>query len=121
MALHSEAIESRLESLKLDNRRIRFDSKLQAFRRDSKATTLSDSQPTKQQAKRPEADSSIENMITLLEALSQRIDGLERKDRALVEEMRLRARRDQIRRRLVAGFGMAFGAVLFACWLKSWL
>jgi hypothetical protein len=120
MALQAEAIESRLEGLKQDDRRITFDSKLRAFQHDSKAPLLPGN-PASKMMRKSAADYPVDQMISLLEELSRRIDGLERKDRALAEEIRHRARRDQVRRSVVTAGGLAFAMIFAACWLLHWI
>jgi hypothetical protein len=121
MALQTDAIESRLEGLKQDDRRMMFDSKIRAFRLDSKAPALAGSRATKAARGKPDPQLPVEQMISLLEELSRRIDGLERKDRALGEEIRRRARQDHRRRSICLGGSLFCGASLYVCWLMKWL
>jgi hypothetical protein len=53
MALQTDAIENRLEGLKQDDRRMMFDSKIRAFRLDSKTPALTGSRPRKPSEARP--------------------------------------------------------------------
>jgi hypothetical protein len=117
MGQQADAIENRLEGLKQDDRRMMFDSKIRAFRLDSKGPVLSGSRAAK--VVRGQGDSSvpIEPILSLLEELSRRIDGLERKDRALGGEIRRRARQDDRRRSIIVVGGLLFGAGLYVCWM----
>ncbi len=121
MALQTDAIESRLEGLKQDDRRMMFDSKLRAFRLDSKAPVLSGSRAAKPGRSRTDPQYPVEQIISLIEELSRRIDGLERKDRALSDEIRKRARQDKRQRAIVSATGLVFGSAAFACWMMDWL
>jgi hypothetical protein len=121
MALQTDAIESRLEGLKQDDRRMMFDSKLRAFRLDSKTAAVSGSRASKSSRGRTDPPYPVDQVISLLEELSRRIDGLERKDRALADEIRKRARQDQKRRSVIAAVGVTSGVVLFACWMLKLL
>ena len=111
MALQREAIENRLEGLKQDDRRMMFDSKLRAFRLDSKSAVLNGDRPSKL-LRKTEPESSIEHMVALLEELSRRIDRLERKDRAITEKLRQRSHRDHIRRTVVGVVGLGLATAL---------
>jgi hypothetical protein len=121
MALQTDAIENRLEGLKQDDRRMMFDSKIRAFRLDSKTPALTGSRASKAVRGKTDPQLPIEQMISLLEELSRRIDGLERKDRALSEEIRRRARQDRRRRSICLGGGLLSGGGLYVCWLMKWL
>ncbi len=97
-----------------------FDSHLRAFRRDSRAPALARNRNSKLPRK-AEVESPVEQMVVLLEELSRRIDGLEKKDRALQDEMRQRARKDNRRRSLVTIGGMVGIAVFITCWAMGWV
>lgn len=122
MGLQTDAIETRLEGLKQEDRRMMFDSKLRAFRLDSKAQAMTGSRAGKSPRSRVETPAyPVEQVIALLEELSRRIDGLERKDRALADEIRKQARKDHRRRSIVAIGGGICGAFLFTCWMLNLL
>ncbi len=117
MALQTDAIESRLEGLKQDDRRMMFDSKLRAFRLDSKAPAVTGSRNSKPARGRTDPQYPVEQVISLLEELSRRIDGLERKDRALGDEIRKRDRQDRRRRSILATCGGLVGTAILTCWM----
>jgi hypothetical protein len=110
-----DAIEDRLEGLKQDDRRMMFDSTIRAVRLDSKEEVLSTSQAAKVVRAKAASSLPIEPIISLLEELSRRIDGLERKDLALSGEIRRRARQDYRRRSIVVAGSLLFGAGLYIC------
>jgi hypothetical protein len=116
MALQTDAIENRLEGLKQDDRRMMFDSKIRAFRLDSKGHVPNGNRASKMARDKAEPSLPIEQIISLLEELSRRIDGLERKDRALGDEIRRRARQDQRRRSMIMAVGLLAGAAAYACY-----
>ena len=120
MALQVEAIESRLEGLKQDDRRMMFDSQLRAFRMDGKAQGMAGNRTSKLAGK-SEPAYPVERMISLLEELSRRIDGLEKKDRALADEIRQRARKDHYRRTIIGGCGLAVGTFLIVNSFMHWI
>jgi hypothetical protein len=117
MALQTDAIESRLEGLKQDDRRMMFDSKLRAFRLDSKAQAVGGSRAAKMPRNRTDPQYPVEQIISLLEDLSRRIDGLERKDRALADEIRRKARQDRNLRSILVVTGFIASATMVACWV----
>ena len=119
MALQVEAIESRLEGLKQDDRRMMFDSQIRAFRMDTKAPGMSENRASKL-ARKAEPEYPVERMISLLEELSRRIDGLEKKDRAIADDIRQRARKDQRRRQVVLAGGFVVAAFFAANWAMHW-
>jgi hypothetical protein len=119
MALQSDAIKDRLEALKLDDRRVMFDSKLRAFQ-DSKPPELAGDRVSKLTWK-TEQENPLNQVVSLLEDLSRRIDGLEKKDRALADEIRQRGRRDQRRRSYFYAGGLAASGFLVLGWFMRWL
>ena len=79
MALQTEAIEDRLEGLKLDDRRNIFDSQIRAIRTDSQAAAASGGRRPKP-AKPAEPEPPIGSGDRLCSKSSpRRIDGLEKK------------------------------------------
>jgi hypothetical protein len=119
MALQSDAIQNRLDGLKQDDRRSTFDSQLRSIRQDSQSRATVEDRGSKM-ARRPEAESSVDQMIGLLEELSRRIDGLEKKNRSLSEEIRHRARRDRRWRSITLAGGLAVSGLLVAGWFLRW-
>jgi hypothetical protein len=93
MALQSDAIESRLEGLKFDDRRTMYDSKLRTGRRESKSH-IPPNHLSPQAARIVEPDQPIEQVLLMLDELSRRIEGLERKNQSLGHEIRHRRRQD---------------------------
>jgi hypothetical protein len=120
MALQSDAIETRLEGLKQDDRRLMFDSKLRAFRMDSKTPSIAGNRASRL-TRNSEGSYQVDQMIALLEELSRRIDGLEKKDRALAEEIRHQARQEQRRRSLASAAVVLFAGGSYICWLLNLL
>jgi hypothetical protein len=119
MGLQSEAIESRLEGLKLDDRRMMFDSKLRAFRRESKSQATAANLASKPDGL-DEPGQSMGQVILLLEDLSRRIEGLEKKNRGLGEEIRHRGREDRRWRSVSLAGGLAISAFLYLGGLLRW-
>jgi hypothetical protein len=119
MALESDAIESRLEGLRQDDRRSAFDSKIRAFRFDSEPPRTAGDRVHKPNPK-VVAEEAIDRMVSLLEDLSRRIDGLERKDRALADEIRRRARHDRRRRAVWMVGGLALTGFVVLGWTMKW-
>ena len=119
MALQTEAIDNRLEGLKQDDRRMIFDSKLRAFQMDSKAPLLAGNRAAKL-SRKAEPEYPVDQMVALLEELSRRIDGLEKKDRSLADEIRRRARQDRRWRSILTACGLAGSAFLVANWVMHW-
>lgn len=119
MALQSDAIASRLEGLKVDDRRKVFDSQIRAIRMDSKITPELGARAVKPPAK-PSSEETIDQVVLLLEELSRRIDGLEKKDRALADEIRQRAKADRKRRSITMGGGAAVAGLAFLGWMLRW-
>ena len=72
-------------------------------------------------ARKAEPEYPIEQVISLLEELSRRIDGLEKKDRALADEIRRRARKDHHRRTIIGGCGFAVGTFLIVNSFMHWI
>jgi hypothetical protein len=97
-----------------------FDSQLRAFRRDNKSPVPGGNRASKL-ARKAEPEYPTEQVILLLEELSRRIDGLERKDRALADEMRQRARKDHYRRTIIGGCGLAVGTFLIVNSFMHWI
>ncbi len=120
MALQSDAIESRLEGLKLDDRRMMFDSKLRAFRIESKPPTTSGDRAT-DPPRRLESEKPDERVIALLEELSVRIDGLEKKNRHLGDELRQRTRQERRWRSAVATVVLAAAGIWALRWVMHWI
>ena len=120
MALQAEAIDNRLEGLVQDDRRAMFDSQLRAFRRESETPAPAGNGAAKH-ARKPEREYPVDQMVSLLEELSRRIDGLEKKDRALVDEIRHKARTDRRRHSIYFAGGLAGGAFLAANWVMHWI
>jgi hypothetical protein len=120
MALQSNAIESRLEGLRLDERRTMFDSKLRAFRLDSKSQAMAGHRTSKT-ARKLELDRPIDQVITLMEELSSRIDGLEKKYKDLGDEIRFRGRRDRRWRSMSLAVGVIAAGLLLARCIMHWL
>ena len=122
MALQSQAIDSRLEGLKLDDRRIMFDSQLRAVRMDNKPQAAN-SAPTglSNVAKKPELDQPIDRVITLLEDLALRLDGLEKKHRHLNDEIRQRSQRDRRWRSVFVVGGLSVAGLLVVRWVMHWI
>jgi hypothetical protein len=118
MALQSEAIDNRLEELEQDDRRVTFGSKLRAFRLDGRAKVLSGTR-TSRMSRKHEGEYPIDQMVALLEDLSRRIDGLEKKDRALGDEIRLRAHQDRQRRSVRLVSEVAGLTIFIACWVMK--
>jgi hypothetical protein len=120
MDLQSESIDCRLEGLKQDDQRMMFDSQLRAFRRDGESLI-----PRGHRALKPvrssEEEYPVDQVVALLEELSRRIDGLEKKDRALADEIRRRARIDQCRRRIVMATELTGLAIFVTSWAMGWL
>jgi len=121
MALKSEAIGSRLEDLTLDDRRMMFDSQLRAFRMDSQPPVSPVAGNRVANGVRPpEAEPAVDRVITLLEELSRRIEGIEKKHRHLSDEIRQRTRKDRQRRSICAIGGVAIAGFFAANWMMHW-
>jgi hypothetical protein len=120
MARQSEAIEDRLERLKHEDHRSLFDSRLKSFRYDRPAQPPTSHADTR----RPRVanpDDQLGVIVSLLEELSARIDGLERKGRTLTDEIRARNRRDQKLRVMAYTIGLACFVGLWVGRFKGWL
>jgi hypothetical protein len=120
MALQAEAIESRLEGLKLEDRRKAFDSQIRAIRMDSNPPQVAGNCNSKA-TRKAEPEAQLGQVISLLEELSRRIDGLEKKDRGLADEIRKRARQDRRRRSVYYVGGLAVSGLLVVGWVMHWL
>lgn len=120
MALQSDAIESRLEELKLDDRRMLYDTKLRAFRREGKSQSTAGAHAAKKVTAEPEPGQPIDQVILMLEDLSRRIDGLEQKNRNLGHEIRHRGRQDRRWRSVSLASGLAFSVFLYLGGLLHW-
>jgi hypothetical protein len=120
MDLENESIDCRLEGLKQDDRRMMFDSQLRAFRGDNKPHIRGGNRALKP-VSMSEQEYPVDQVVSMLEELSRRIDDLEKKDRALADEIRRRARIDQCRRRIVMATELTGLAIFIACWAMGWL
>jgi hypothetical protein len=120
MDLENESIDCRLEELKQDDRRMMFDSQLRAFREDNQPRIRPGNRASKP-SRTSQDEYPVDQVVSLLEELSRRIDGLEKKDRALADEIRRRARIDQCRRRIVMATELTGLAIFIACWAMGWL
>lgn len=119
MSLELDAIESRLEGLRQDDRRSAFDSKIRAFRIESEAPRTAGDRVLKPIFK-VAANEYIDRMVSILEDLSRRIDGLERNDRVLADEIRRRAKQDLRRRVIYSVSGLASTALVALGWFLKW-
>src|SRR5258707_1372635 len=118
MGLQTEAIDNRLEGLEQADRRVTFDTKLRAFRLDDKEDAISGNRTAKA-ARMTEGQYPVDQVVALIEALSRMIDGLEKKDRALGEEIRLRARQDRRRRSAVLAVEIIGVSIFIALWMMN--
>ena len=119
MSLELDAIESRLEELRQDDRRSACDSKIRAFRSRSEAPRTAGDRVLKPMPK-VVVDDAIERMVSILEDLARRIDALERKDRDLADEIRRRGKQDRRRRVMYLVGGLATTAVAVLGWSLKW-
>jgi hypothetical protein len=119
MALQSDAIESRLEGLRLDGRRAMYDSKLRTSRRDGNSH-IPANHLAPSPARNVEPDEPIDQVLVMLEELSRRIDGLEKNNRNLGHEIRHRGRQDRRWRSTSLLGALAFSAFLYLGGLWHW-
>ncbi len=120
MALQNDAIENRLQGLRQEDRRPLCDRMLRPFRLDGKSHTRPIGQGSRSQKK--ECDEfTPELIVSLLEDIARRIDGLEKADRDFNREIRRRARWDSVWRILVTVASFSVGAVLAGQWLVHML
>jgi hypothetical protein len=120
MALQSDAIQSRLEGLKLDDRRMYCDSKLRAFRIDSQPPPMAENRASKP-ARKAEPDFPVDQVISLLEELSRRIDGLEKKNRQIGDEIRHQVRIGRRWRSILVAGGLAASGFIVVRWVMHWI
>lgn len=111
MALQVDPIEDRIEGLKSDELRMMFDSKVRAFRRQQEAPKVVEGRSTKP-GRRTEDGHQIDQVVSLLEELARRLDGIDRKARSLAEENRKREHRDRSRRAIATAIGLAILGVM---------
>jgi uncharacterized membrane protein YgaE (UPF0421/DUF939 family) len=110
MARLADHFEDRLDRLGSGEQRALFDSKVRSLITDSVATLV---------PRKPESDEQVARLLSLMEDLAKRMDLLDRKNRNIAEEMRVRDRRER-RRRLSIGL-VAAALVLLGVggWVKS--
>ncbi len=120
MALQSDAIQSRLEGLRLEDRRSMYDSQIfvRPARRASRRRRPVSSPRSRTACVGP--DQPIEQVILMLDELSRRIEGLEKKNRNLGEEIRHRGRDDRRWRSIIVGGGLALAVFLYLGWQLRW-
>ena len=70
--------------------------------------------------RKPEQENPLTQVVSLLEELSRRIDGLEKKDRSIADDIRHRARRDQRRRWNFYAGGLVVSAILVVNHFMHW-
>ena len=109
MGLQKDAIDSRLEGLKLDDHRSSYDDKLRAVRREGKPPA--GASPTVVGGDEP--IEPIERAILLLEDLTRRIDNLEKKNRNLGDELRHRGREDRMWQKVSLAIGLVVAVMLY--------
>jgi len=110
MARQTDHFEDRLARLGSGDHRAQFDSKVRSLITDSVAAIV---------PRKPDSDEQIGRLLSLMEDLAKRMDVLDRKNRNLAEELRVRERRER-RRRLSIGLVAAALVVLgVGGWVKS--
>ena len=120
MALQSDAIENRLQGLRQEDRRPLYDSKLRDFRLDGKSLGLTGNRASKV-LRKDDDEIPTELIVSLLEDIVRRIDGLEKTDRAFNKEVRRRAHWDSLWRILVTVSTIILGSALAGHWLVDLL
>ncbi len=119
MALQSDAIESRLLGLRQEDRRPLTESKMWRRHEGNPPALPPDRAP--RPPGRDGDEISTERIVSLLEDIMRRIDGLENAERASKKEVRRQARRDSIWRIFVTASGIVAVAVLAGRWLVDFL
>jgi hypothetical protein len=110
MARQYDHFEDRLERLGSGEHRAQFDSKVRALITDRVATIV---------PRKTESDEQMARLLSLMEDLAKRMDVLDRKNRNIAEELRVRDRRDR-RRRLAIGLVVAaLGLLGVGGWVKA--
>jgi hypothetical protein len=107
MGQQSDAIDCRLEGLKLDDRRSPIDGKPWPVTGPNSAVD----EPAK----------PIERVIVILEELTRRIEGLEKKNHTLGHEIRHRGREDRRWRSLSLAGGLIISMLLYLGGLFHWI
>src|SRR4051794_29980758 len=110
MARQNDNFEERLERLGSGEHRAQFDSKVRSLITDGVATIV---------PRKVESEEQVARLLSLMEDLAKRMDVLDRKNRNIAEEMRVRERRER-RRRLSIGLVAAVLAWLtVGAWIKT--
>ncbi len=110
MLRQDEVLEGRLEQLEESTGRAKFDSKVRALKIDSTETPL----PTGEDGIEP-----IGRILSLMEDLARRMDGLERKNRILMEGFRHREWRRRRGWAMIAAVVALAGLIGSGIWIKG--
>ena len=109
MARQDDHFKDRLDRLGSGEHRAQFDSKVRSLITDGVATIA---------PRKPDFDEQVGRLLSLMEDLARRMDVLDRKNRSIAEELRVRERRDR-RRRLTLGIAAALMFLTVGGWAKA--
>jgi uncharacterized membrane protein YgaE (UPF0421/DUF939 family) len=110
MARQNDQFEDRLERLGSGEHRAQFDSKIRSLITDGAATIV---------PRKPESEEQVARLLSLMEDLAKRMDLLDRKNRNIAEENRVRDRRDRRRRLSIGVVAAVLMLLAIGGWVKS--